>query len=296
MSNSVVDFSEAVKALKNAVFGIGYHVGPQFVIFGTGFVIHEDGWFLTNRHVLEPLLKRDDKGSRYIDPASRVLQFVIIAGDSSENPRIGYANTRVVELQWIQKPNPSVPIHQRDEVEIDGRKADLVIPPEPPDIGVCRVDLSLLPPESLPLRPVKMVSSRGLRIGTPLGILGYPQGLLEPAPSISAMGVQCSPILQTGCASAILPHPSMRNPTQLLLDMHVSGGSSGSPLFNVNGDVLGVVFASRQQFSPLIELLPNGEQKQQKNVGIYRETPIGCAVPSETFSDKINQIFPNLIT
>lgn len=294
-NNSVVDFSDAFSKVERSVFGIGYHVGPQFVINGTGFVIHESGWLITNKHVLDPLLIKNSDGSLSITPASRALQFVVIQRNEAGAQQIGYANTRIIELFWIQQQHPSVPIDQREKVEINGHKADLVIPPEPPDIGIFKIDLSLLPPESLPLTPVHIVPSKGLKIGTPVGILGFPQGLHGPVVN-SIMDMQCCPILQTGCVSAVLPHPDISKPSQVLLDIYIHGGSSGSPLFNLNGDVLGAVFAARQEFAPLLEVLPNGDKNSLDNTGVYLGTSIGCAVPSLAFAEEINKKFPNLVS
>lgn len=290
----MVDYSGAFSKVERSVFGIGYHVGPQLIIFGTGFVIHEDGWLLTNRHVLEPLLQDDPSGHKSITPASRALQFVVMRRDETGVRQIGFANSRIVELNWIRLPYPSVPVNQRERVDINGQKADLVIPPQPPDIGICRIDLSLLPPESLPLTPVHLASSEAIRVGSSVGILGYPQGLQGPIVN-SIMDMQCCPILQTGCVSAILPHPEWPKPTQVLLDIYINGGSSGSPLIDCNGDVFGVVFAARQEFAPLLEIQPNGEEKSIDNTGVYMGTSIGCAVPSKSFALEINQQFPNLI-
>jgi S1-C subfamily serine protease len=53
---------------------------------------------------------------------------------------------------------------------------------------------------------------------------------------------QISPTLQRGIISAVLPFPCA-NPHALLLDCVVEGVSSGSPVFNEAGDVIGMVYA-----------------------------------------------------
>ncbi|MBU8933278.1 MAG: serine protease [candidate division Zixibacteria bacterium] len=288
----IQDFRKAVAGIEKSVFGIGDHTGPQFRIFGTGFVIREDGWLMTNRHVLEPLLLKDGDGNISISPASRALQFVVTIRDQSGARQIGWANSRIVELVWMSQPNIATPMDVRDDIEIDGQKADLVLAPEPPDIGICKIDLSLLPPECLPLKPVRFKRSLDLLIGTPVGCLGYPQGIQGPVSTKSIMDLQCCPILQTGCISAILPHPDFPNPTQFLLDIFVNGGSSGSPLMNSDGEILGVVFAARQQFTQLQEMLPDGKLKPDKTKGVWSGTAIGCAIPSSAFIDSLSRVLP----
>ncbi|MDH3890641.1 MAG: serine protease [candidate division Zixibacteria bacterium] len=290
----MIDFREGVSKIEASVFGIGDHDGPQFNIFGTGFVIHEDGWILTNKHVLEPLLRTDDEGNVSIRPESRALNFVVMDGEDSTFPQIGFANTRIKDLRWIDDPPASNPVNARDSVDFEGQRADLVLPPAAPDIGICRMDLTEPPFDSIALRPVKIVLSDNLHVGTPVGILGFPQGLDGPVVDTIA-DLQCCPILQTGCLAGILPHPKLAIQTQLLLDIYINGGSSGSPVFTVDGDVVGVVFASRIEFTPMVELLENQDEREHERFGVHQETSLGCAVPTSAFSKQLNELLPGLI-
>lgn len=288
------DFREAVSIIEGSVFGIGDHDGPQFNILGTGFVIHEDGWILTNRHVLEPLLSTDEDGNTSIRPESRVLNFVVMNGGDRPSPQIGFANARITDLRWINDPPASNPIDARDSVDFGGQRADLVLPPATPDIGICKMDLTLPPFDSNPLKPARIVLSDNLHVGTPVGILGFPQGLNGPVVN-SIADLQCCPILQTGCIAGILPHPKLPKQTELLLDIYVNGGSSGSPVFTMDGDVAGVVFASRVQFTPMVELLENQDEREHERFGVHMETSLGCAVPSSAFATQLNALLPGLI-
>lgn len=293
MNSHIIDFQKAAEIVSNSVFGIGYHDGPNFIIFGTGFVINDDGWILTNRHVLEPLLKERNDGKLEIIPKSRVLQFVIQQCGNS-GCRIGYSNTRITDHFLIEQTPLSTPINQRNEVDFNGQKADLVLAPEAPDIAICKIDLSLLAKESLPLTPARMKSSSALKVGTPIAILGFSQGLQGPV-TLSIENIQCSPILQLGCISAVLPHPRVPNPTEHLLDIYINGGSSGSPLFDSEGNVFGVVFASRTEFAPMFERKTDGTEREFENYGVHTNSSIGCAVPNDFYYDRINDKFPGIL-
>jgi hypothetical protein len=121
--------------------------------------------------------------------------------------------------------------------------------------------------------------------GTPIGILGFPQGLSFPAKFESKDSLQMTPLLQTGVISGMLPFSGLPKPTSFVLDILINSGSSGSPLFLENGDVVGVVYAARQRFELLQTINELGELESSENSGVYLPTSLGLAVPSARFPE-----------
>jgi hypothetical protein len=166
-----------------------------------------------------------------------------------------------------------------------GLKPRQIIPPKPVDIGVCRIDMTKARKEVLPLVPATIIHSKDIFEGTPVGILGFPQGLSWPAKFDSKNPAQMTPLLQTDVISGILPFSGLPKPDSFVLDLFVNGVSSGSPLFLENGDVVGVVYATRQRFEALHFINGDGDLETSENSGVYLPTSLGLAVPSARFPE-----------
>lgn len=291
MMAEVSDFRKAVSTIEESVYGIAVHNGPQYQVFGTGFLIHEDGWLLTNRHVLKPQLGfREDSNFADSDDI-RALQYRCAGGRPDD---VRGASVKVVKMKWLQEQPPSNPINARGGIKVQGKKSDLVLPPASPDIGICQIDISRCPDNILPLIPARIVVAKNIKVGSPVGILGFPQGLKGPE-FLSALDMQLCPLFQSGCIAGNLPHNAISQPTQYILDIYVNKGSSGSPLFTPDGNVVGVVFASRQQLAPIVQFSEGEKPKTLANVGVSTGTSLGCAVPSSAFAKQLNELFPGLI-
>ncbi|HHY23920.1 MAG TPA: S46 family peptidase [Clostridiaceae bacterium] len=76
------------------------------------------------------------------------------------------------------------------------------------------------------------------------------RSISETINSISLL--QLTSILQVGIISATLLFSGIPNPTNFILDLFINGGSSGSPLFTRKGEVIGIVFATRQHINASI--------------------------------------------
>jgi hypothetical protein len=197
----------------------------------------------------------------------------------------------IVVASVVESASPPPPSDQLDTEDTKnktfrGLKPRQIIPPKPVDIGVCRVDMRNARKEVLPLIPATIVHSKDVLEGTPVGILGFPQGLLFPAKFDSQDPTQMTPLLQTGVISGILPFSGLPKPDSFVLDLFVNSGSSGSPLFLESGDVVGVVYAARQGFEPLQSINKDGELESLEDTGVYLPTSLGLAVPSARFPEE----------
>jgi S1-C subfamily serine protease len=147
----------------------------------------------------------------------------------------------------------------------------------------------LCPPEALPLKPVSFLDSANVGEGPPVAFLGFPQGLEISAQtqSSSTTTIQLTPLLQTGVIAGILPYSGLPKPDALVLDTYISAGSSGSPLFGTDGKVIGMVYATRQQFHPLVAIDNDGNCIKSAGIGVHVPSALGLAVPSSKFPKEV---------
>lgn len=270
-----IDFQEAYKKIRPSIVGLGFRKDPEYKIIGTGFIIHPSGWIMTNKHVINTLLDTSNDGR------AAACLFV------KAQPEAEFVNVSariVTDINEAAIP-PSEKLVNQDNMKktYRGLNPRQIIPPEPLDIGVCKINATSLPKESLPLIPANIIHSKEVIEGAPVGILGFPQGLSFPAKFDSQGSIQMTPLLQTGVISGILPFSGLPNPTSFVLDLHVNLGSSGSPLFLSNGNVIGLVYATRQSFEPLKSIGKDGNLESSQNSGVYLPTSLGLAVPSARF-------------
>jgi S1-C subfamily serine protease len=94
---------------------------------------------------------------------------------------------------------------------------------------------------------------------------------------------QLTSLLQTGVIAGILPFSGLPKPDSFVLDIYINAGSSGSPLFTIDGQVIGVVYATRQNFSPLVVFDEKGQNAKSRDTGVFLSAALGLAVPSARF-------------
>ena len=230
-----MDFQSAYKTIKPSIVGIGFtDFQGNCQIIGTGYIVHQSGWIMSNRHVLEPLLIESDCGIK-IRPDAAVMLFVKGIPDPNFAGVVGVIPAKIIELAFPKTETENPNIENKKYKGIESIKTLL---PEEPDVGVCKIELKDLPPEATPLKAVKIIDSNEFEEGTNIGIIGFPQGLSisETINSISLL--QLTPILQVGTISAILPFSGIPTPTNFILDLFINGGSSGSPLFIGNCETI----------------------------------------------------------
>lgn len=271
----VSDFSSAFDLVRPSVVGLGFLTKGGFDIIGTGFIVSEQGWILTNRHVLEPLLAPHN-GIQGVRPDAVAVFFAQNLPGEQYRDVVGLLGGRLQEISFPPEPATGPP---PAPPPLRGLEPSAMVRPLPPDIGLCRISLADCPREVLPLRPLRL-SAAPAKVGSLVAILGFPQGLTLPDDFPAAAAFQLSPLLQVGHIAAALPFSALTNPENYVLDLYVNGGSSGSPLFTPEGEVVGVVYATRQGFEPLVQLSAEGEPKEIPHTGTYVPSALGLAVPA----------------
>ena len=285
----MADFRDAHDRIRPAIVGLGIRNGDDLEIFGTGFIINDSGVILTNRHVLEPMLEGAPTGTRIRQGA---CGFFFTPGPESKT----HAMQQLAVMQ----------IHRIDLFDDQPRPSSE--PPIPPpnldvtllshgtspaaDVAICGIPLSQQSAQpSVPVTAASVVNSRNVRVGTEVGMLGFPLGL-PLALKDPATQSQFSPLLQVGVIAGILPFPQVPQPHAFMLALAVNGGSSGSPLFLSDGTVVGVVYARRRHLERMVRIDPNtGQVITSPNEDLVDvRTSLGFAGPTASFPSRLKQL------
>ena len=103
-----------------------------------------------------------------------------------------------------------------------------------------------------------------------VAISGYPQGNESFALLNNPSGLKLSPIVQFGRISGFMPYDDADIPYGIQTDIVGTGGSSGSPIVNMNGELLGIaqrVLSAEVSKSPSEFQMDNKEMEFAK-IGI----------------------------
>lgn len=229
-------------------------------IFGTGYVLHEDGIIATNNHVV-------DAFRRYVNPP----------GDDEDS--------------W---PVCAMLFHRIDEgiaeipLEVLGVGTIKSFEPGEAYYGPPKPDLAIVHVNARGLPAVPVDGNMEIREGMTVATAGFPMG----SEMLMAPGWlhQLSPTLQQGIVAAVHPFAAPK-PHGFSLNIMVQGGASGSPVFvPETGAVVGTVYASVGDPSLVWKLTDDG---QKEPIGLVQlPTVISHAVPAHYLLHFLNDI-PN---
>ena len=217
-------------------------------IFGTGYVIHEDGIVATNHHVVEAFKRFNNRPGEDVDswPVFAMMFHRIDAG--------------VVEIPLGVLGVGVIKSFEPGEVYYG--------PPKP--------DLAFVHVKARGLPAVTIDGDMEIREGMAVATAGFPMG----SELLTAPGWlhQLSPTLQQGIVSAVQPFVAPQ-PHGFSLNIMIQGGASGSPVFiPETGAVIGTMHASLEE--PSIVWRPTDDGKKEAIGFVRSPTSISHAVPA----------------
>jgi DNA-binding response OmpR family regulator len=192
-------------------------------VFGTGFLVDSAGHILTNHHVLEPWWQNHD---------------LPVPSDTFE--------PTILSLR-AYFPGKEMPL----PVRVEGLNQDF-------DLGLASVNL----PKNHP-KPVKLESQSPIP-GSAIVLIGYPTGIDGIVARVDestvkqiaqASGHRTEDLVQELSRRKLIRplvtqgHLGVVTPDRLVYDAQTTSGGSGGPVFNNNGKVIGVNFATLSGFS-----------------------------------------------
>jgi len=232
-------------------FGTGniYTETSSTAVVGTGFIVTPDGYLITNAHVVET-----NEDELYLNFAMSALESYAIEGTNSfvtDMRTLGYNmsqeeidgmldafynlisyNIEINNLKtsyncYLGNVTPGSDVSAKG-VALDLRKAGESIPGK--DIAILKLDKTNLP-------TVVLGDDTKLRTGDKVYAMGYPAvATLDDALNV-VQAIQ-EPTLTSGIISARKEMAGGWNILQT--DAAIHGGNSGGPLFNENGEVVGI--------------------------------------------------------
>jgi len=232
-------------------------------IFGTGFLVHEDGVVVTNRHVAE-LFQKFPK-----NPATGAPGYGAMLGDYGSTPAEnapGESSFRlmVVDVVWHSSLPESAPQ--------DGWFGE-----PSPDIAFVQLEMRQTPFLKLADRSRDFYVEPGLSIAT----AGFPMGTVP----LTIMGKwnQFIPFVRRGVVSSVFPC-GIAYPHGFTIDIMQQGGASGSPIFYADDPtVVGMMAAS--------VLDSVGVASEQLSFQIGLNTNMSVAVPAHIIEQTLRSFF-----
>ncbi|MFZ1937565.1 MAG: trypsin-like peptidase domain-containing protein [Terracidiphilus sp.] len=201
--------------------------GPEVHVdvFGTGFLASDDGQILTNHHVAEPWWQNDELGGMH---------------DQGVDPEIAEMTA------YFPGAAHGIPISTQRISTVA-------------DVALVTGNVS-----GLGIRPLALDDSRQSAVGgRPVVLLGYPTGVNAILARTSAATLQTIADLSKGDpkqAMEELAHQHLIRPVatqghigavltdKIVYDAQTTSGGSGGPLFNDQGQVIGINFAMVKDF------------------------------------------------
>ncbi len=219
----------------------GYGSGPQKItppVFretGTGWFLDADGWLITNGHVVQPAHEpprwlANQQAQRAVTTAClpQVLKKMgLQPGDASDREE-------AAKRKLLDTVLPTAKVNLQPQIFVvtaKGRLKAEVKKYSPPVSEMSAKDLALLKVdgESFPILP--LADSRGVQVGDPVHILGFPGVVLTH--ELLSKSAMVDSVVTNGAVSAIQADAS-NNPL-IQTDASAACGNSGGPAVDDRG-------------------------------------------------------------
>ncbi len=220
---------------------------PPFETTGSGFIVHPDGWIVTNGHVVQRYHEQDDDQFRQgllraalartclpktevarggsLPPWERAALLDRLAAAAAKDAAVTVRKSLTVVLPGGRGLPAEVKLCSEPIAAAMGRLPDA--PKGGRDIAVLKVSAAGLP-------VVRLADSSQVRLGDPVHIIGYPGVVLRH--ELLAQATRTEPSVTGGSISAVRKD-TQGNPV-LQTDAAVSWGNSGGPMLNSQGDAI----------------------------------------------------------
>ncbi len=234
---------------------------PPFGSTGSGFLVHPDGWIITNGHVVQPyheptedqfrqgilraaiaracLPRIEEARGQRLPQAERAALLTTMLGTAAKDASVTVKKTLTAflasgksfpaEVKVYSGPIAPAPTEQ-EEARAAAMGKMTGAPKGGRDVAVLKAQASGLP-------VLRLADSDKVRVGDPVHIIGFPGVVLQH--ELLARATRTEASVTSGSISA-LRKDSQGFPV-LQTDASVSWGNSGGPLVNDRGDLVGVV-------------------------------------------------------
>lgn len=234
---------------------------PSFETTGSGFIVHPDGWIITNGHVVQRyyeqnedqfrqgilrtaivracLPKIEEARAQRLPQAERIALVDRLTADAAKDATVTVQKKLTVflaggkglpaEVRVYSGPIAPAPTEQEETMAAAmGKMA--AAPKGGRDVAVLKVNATGLP-------VLRLEDSDKARVGDPVHVIGFPGVVLQH--DLLARTTRTEASVTSGSISA-LRKDSQGFPV-LQTDASVSWGNSGGPMVNNRGNLVGVV-------------------------------------------------------
>jgi hypothetical protein len=234
---------------------------PPFGNTGTGFIVHADGWIITNGHVVQPYYEPNEEQLRQGILRAAILRGCVALTEEARGARFAPAERAALADGLLAAAGKDASITVRKALTVflangKGLPADVKvysgpIAPAPTEQEEARAaamgtltggprggrDVAVLKVAAAGLPVLRLGDSDQVRVGDPVLILGFPGVVLQHELLSRATRTEAS--VTSGEISALRQdaegHPVLQT------DAAVSWGNSGGPMVNARGEVIGIV-------------------------------------------------------